>query len=309
MSLEPPERLALQRGDLQLDLLPGLGGAVAGFRWTGGGEAFALMRETAGDVGDVLGTACFPLIPYCNRIRDGRFAFRGGEVRLSPNLPPQKHPLHGQGWRMAWSVGDAGADAAELVCVHTPGEWPWAWEGRQRFGLDDRGLEVTVSCRNLSDEPMPCGLGLHPFFDAPDDLVLDASVTGVWTVDDEIMPVRLEPPEGRYALRQRRIARAGLDNGYEGWSGEALLHWTSAGVSLRIGSPDARRFQVYAPDEAAVLCAEPVTNANDALSRPESAWAEAGLAILQPGEATSMTARFDLVATPRDTDAESRGCR
>ena len=297
MSLEPPERVALGRGELQLDLLPALGGAIAGYRWIRGGQAFPLIRETPGDALDVLQTASFPLVPYCNRIRDGRFRFRGREIQLSPNLPPQRHPLHGQGWRQAWSVADAGEDWAELTCVHQADEWPWTWEGRQRFVLDDDGLEIVLSCRNLSDEPMPCGLGLHPFFDAPDDLMLDAEVSGVWTIDDEVMPVRLEPAEGRYSLERRRIARADLDNGYEGWRGEAVLWWPSAGAGLRISSKDARRFQVFAPANEPVLCAEPVVNANDALSRPEAEWASCGIAILEPGEQASMTSRFDPVGS------------
>jgi aldose 1-epimerase len=297
MSLEPPERLALGRGALQLDLLPRLGGAVAGYRRVGPGGTTALLRETPADATDVLQTACFPLVPYCNRIRDGRFRFRGREIRLAANLRPQKHPLHGQGWRHAWTVEDAGPDAAELAYRHAPGEWPWAYEARQRFRLDDHGLEVRLTCRNLADDPMPCGLGFHPFFDAPERTVLDTTVTGVWTVDDEIMPVALVPPTGRYSLDNRMIAQADLDNGYEGWSGEATLRWPS-GEALRITSADAPRFQVYAPVDAPVLCAEPVTNANDALSRPEEAWREAGVALLGPGEGVSVTARFDPVRLP-----------
>ncbi|HYE41965.1 MAG TPA: aldose 1-epimerase [Caulobacteraceae bacterium] len=298
MSLEPPERLALEAGDLQLDLLPHLGGAVAGYRWRRPQGTVALFRETPADAVDVLQTGCFPLAPYCNRIRDGRFTFRGREVRLSPNLPPQKHPLHGQAWRHPWEVEDAGGAWAELVYRHSAGEWPWDYEARQRFSLDEGGLEIRIACRNLADEPMPCGLGLHPFFDAPDDTVLDTRVSGVWTIDDEIMPVVLEPATGRYALENRRIARADLDNGYEGWSGEAIIRWPGAGAGVRITSDDAPRFQVYAPADKPVLCAEPVTNANDALGRPEEAWAAAGVVILPPGEETAMSARFDPVASP-----------
>ena len=293
MSLEPPDRLALGRGDLQLDLLPRLGGAVAAYRRATPGGTQALFRESTADADDVLQTACFPLVPYCNRIRDGRFRFGDREVRLTPNLPPQKHPLHGQGWRNPWTVTGAGPDWAELVYRHEPDEWPWAYEASQRFTLDHAGLEIQLGCRNLASEPMPCGLGLHPFFDAPAGTMLDTRVAGVWTVDEEIMPVRLEPPVGRYALENRSIAGASLDNGYEGWSGKAILRWPGAAAGLRISSADAARFQVYAPAGQPVLCAEPVTNANDALRRPEAAWAEAGIVVLGPGEVASMTARFD----------------
>lgn len=292
MSPEPPARLALEAGDLQLDLVPRLGGAVAGYRWRRGGRATPLFRESPADAADVLQTASFPLVPYCNRIRDGRFAFRGRHIRLTPNLAPQRHPLHGQGWRAAWMVAECGTNHAELVYRHEPGEWPWAYEARQRFLLEPSGLEHTLACRNLSDQPMPCGLGFHPFFDAPPDTVLDAHVSGVWTIDAEIMPVALRPPVGRYSLASRAIAGADLDNGYEGWSGEATIRWPSRRAGVRILSK-APRFQVFAPADQPVLCAEPVTNANDALSRPEGEWEDCGVTVLEPDEQTALSARFE----------------
>ena len=48
--------------------------------------------------------ACFPLVPYANRIANGRFAFAGDEVQLRRNWDRDPHPLHGQGWRSAWTI-------------------------------------------------------------------------------------------------------------------------------------------------------------------------------------------------------------
>jgi aldose 1-epimerase len=61
-----------------------------------------------------------------------------------------------------------------------------------------------------------------------------------------------------------------------------------------ISSAEARRFQVYAPPEGCIVVAEPVTNANAALNQPEARWPELGLVVLQPGESTSMSARFQV---------------
>jgi aldose 1-epimerase len=292
--MPPDRRLRLRHGPFELDLAPELGGAIAGFRVRSGDGYVPLMRETPADASDVLQTACFPLIPYCNRIRDGRFSFDGHDVHLAPNLPPQKHPLHGQGWRGSWQVEDAGEGTATLAYDYPGGDWPWPWRGSQAFRLDDAGLRARLSCTNAGHEPMPCGLGFHPFFDAPPDTWIDARVNAVWTVDAEVMPVERIAPEGRYSLDGRSIARAGLDNGYDGWSGEALLRWPSRGVGLRISSPTARRFQVYAPADQDVICAEPVENANDALSRPEADWRRLGITILAPGETATLEARYDL---------------
>ena len=284
-------RLTLRAGDLAVELAPEIGGAVAAFRR--GREP--IFRDSPAALRDVLDAGSFPLVPFVNRVRDGRFRFRGREVRLTANLPPQRHPLHGQGWRNTWTVGGADAATAELIFRHAPGEWPWAYESRQRFVLDERGLTMDLSVENRSDEVMPAGLGLHPYFPADPETVLSTTVTEVLTVDDEVMPVAVEPAVGRYDLHERRINGAGLDNGYEGWSGSAELRWPNRDLRLRItASENARRFQVYAPAEGGVVVAEPVTHANDAFSQPEDRWPQLGLVLLEPGAVLAMSGRFEL---------------
>ena len=89
------------------------------------------------------GRRCFPLVPYVNRIRDGRFTFRGREVHLQPNMAGDPSPLHGQGWLNAWTV----EEAEEFDAVryrHEAGEWPWAYEARQLFNLDEGGLWLNL---------------------------------------------------------------------------------------------------------------------------------------------------------------------
>ena len=287
--------VSLRAGDLELDLAPEIGGAVAGFRIRRGGGTEPLFRESALPLSDVLDSASYPLVPFSNRVRDGRFMFRGEEVRLSPNLPPQRHPLHGQGWRGRWSVVSASGRAAELRFEHAPGEWPWAYEATQRFDLDQDGFTVVLSATNRSDREMPCGLGLHPYFPSNAQTILDVETTAVWTIDEEVMPVERQAPAGRYDLRRRRIDAADLDNGYEGWTGEATIGWPDRNLSLRFASTDADRFQVYSPPQGGVFVAEPVQNANDALSQPEERWAELGLTILAPGETASLQTRFEVV--------------
>jgi len=290
-------RVSLQAGSLEVELAPNVGGAVSAFRLRRPEGVIALFRESPAKLDDVLEAGCFPLAPFVNRIRDGRFRFRGHEVRLSPNLPPQRHPLHGQAWRGPWRVERAEADTAELSFRHEAREWPWSYEARQEFTLDPNGLSVSLSVVNTGREVMPCGLGLHPYFPANRETVLSTSVTEVLVVDDEIMPTGSEPAVGRYDLTERRIAGAGLDNGYEGWSGLAELRWPDRGVRLRItASENARRFQVYAPIEGGLVVAEPVTHANDAFSHPEAEWEALGLVLLRPGETMEMSARFEVEA-------------
>ena len=133
-------------------------------------------------------------------------------------------PLHGQGWLSPWAVERVGERAATLSFQHSAGEWPWVYEARQEFALDERGLSVTLSCRNLSDEPMPCGLGQHPYFGCGSETVLDTRVSHVWTIDEHVLPVEKVPAEGRFDLRRRRVCGQDLDHGFDNWGGLAWMN-------------------------------------------------------------------------------------
>jgi aldose 1-epimerase len=282
----------LSAGDLRLELAPRIGGAVAGFGVERAQGYVPLFRRAPAGFDDALEAGCFPLAPYSNRVRDGCFHFGGRTIQLAGNMPGQKHPLHGDGWRNPWRVTGRGERHAELLYRHEPADWPWAYEARQRFDLDAEGLTVRLACRNLDASPMPCGLGLHPYFPCTARTVLDAEVEWAWTIDDEVMPVERVPATGRYGLQRRAICGQDLDNGFEGWASEAEIRWPEAGFALSFTCPDATRFQVYSPREGGVFVAEPVTNANAALNRPPDQWPAAGLAILAPGDEVAIVTRF-----------------
>lgn len=285
--------LILRADGLEAGLKPHAGGSFTHFCDLSGDEPVDLLRRSRPDSDDPLDSAGFPLVPFCNRVRDGRFVFRGREVSLPPNMPGQKHPLHGQGWRSSWQVLEAGKHFAQIAFHHEAGDWPWTYHSRMTVMIKDRGLEVVLACRNLSDQVMPCGLGLHPYYPCDAETVLDTRATEVWTIDEEIMPVAKAPAEGRYALEQRKACGQDLDNGYEGWSGEATLRWPNREKGLRLTS-EAPRFQLYSPKEGGLIAAEPVTNANAALNHPESEWEKLGLWLLQPDQRVQLTARLEV---------------
>jgi aldose 1-epimerase len=286
-------RPAISAHGFALELEPAIGGAITAFRLTREGRPpIALMRETApGPLGDALDAACFPLVPYCNRIRGGRFSFRGRDVRLSPNMAGDPSPLHGQGWRGAWDLADLGQDQAELRFLHDAGEWPWTYEATSRMRLEPSGLACRLSVINRSEEPMPAGLGYHPYWPVFPDTVLTTEVETVWTVDKDVLPITEEPARGRYDLHERLVDRAGLDNGFGGWSGHAEVRRPDCGLVITIES-EVRFFQLYAPASGGVIVAEPVTHANDVLSHPESEWPRLGMAVLEPDAELVLEARF-----------------
>jgi len=280
---------------LRLELSPSIGGAISDFEWIGDGGPLPILRKCHSPLEKVLDACSFPLVPYVNRIRGGRFAFRGREVVIAPNMPGDPSPLHGQGWLNPWTVEQADETSCVLTYGHRAGEWPWSYDARQEFALDERGYSVQLSCRNVSPEPMPCGLGQHPYFDCGPQTRIDTRVDCAWTIDRMVLPVEKVPAEGRYDLKDRLVCGQDLDNGFGGWAGEARMSDPGWPFELRLSSPDARFFQLYSPSEGGIFVAEPVTHANAALNAPEEEWAALGMRVLEPGEAMSMGMRLDVV--------------
>jgi len=289
--------IELQASLLRLELSHSIGGSISVFEWIGEDGRRGILRQCHSSLENVLDAASFPLVPYVNRIRGGRFTFRGREVRLAPNMAGDPSPLHGQGWRNAWSVEEASERRAVLAFRHDPGEWPWAYDARQEVTLDERGLAIGLTCRNTSIEPMPCGLGQHPYFPCGPETELDTRVTHAWTVDGQVLPVDRVVADGRYDLRERRVCGQGLDNGFDGWTGEARISDPEWPYDLILSSPQARFFQLYSPAAGGIFVAEPVTHANAALNAPEAEWAGLGLRVLEPGEAMRLDLRLEV--TPK----------
>jgi aldose 1-epimerase len=279
--------LMLRRGAAQLTLDPRRGGAIREFSWDGR-HVLRPTPELAGD--DPLHMACFPMVPFVNRIAAGRFDFGGHAVQLEPNWSEDPHPLHGAGWRAPWAVLDAASSSARLGFEGGADEWPWAYRCEQRFELVPDGLSIELSVENLSDKPMPAMLGLHPYFQDAAHAALQAQAPRVWLTDGAALPVReiQTPPDWRFEPA-RPIHAVPLDHSFSGWNGIASLSWPDRTVVLRAsGCPS---LHVYAPVGKDFFCVEPQTAAAGALGRNSG---EA--AAVAPGGRFSICVRFEVGA-------------
>ncbi|HWI88042.1 MAG TPA: aldose 1-epimerase [Sphingomicrobium sp.] len=288
--------VTIAAGKLRLKLNPSVGGSISAFEWTGEALPRPILRECHSRNENVLDASSFPLVPYVNRIRGGCFTFRGRVVRLKPNMPGDPSPLHGQGWLNSWQVEHSSESAAVLSYRHAAGEWPWDYEAREEFALDEGGLSARLTCRNRSRDPMPCGLGFHPYFPCGPRTRLDTHVTHAWTIDEHVLPVEKVPAEGRYDLRDRLVCGQDLDNGWGGWAGSAWMTDPDWPYSIEMSSPEAKFFQLYSPPSGGIFVAEPVTHANAALNAPEEQWPELGMRVLEPGEQMSLDMRLEVIA-------------
>jgi aldose 1-epimerase len=255
--------VVLQCESAQVSLDPARGGVVREFAWHG----LDVFRPTPSEAGDdPLEVACFPMVPYVNRVAGGHFEFMDRIVQLEPNWSGDPHPLHGQGWRTSWDVVSASATSAILRLEGGGNEWPWRYRSEQRFELGPDELWIELSVENLSDTPMPAMLGLHPYFADAMNAELQAELPRIWLTDAAAIPV--EEAQTPYRCRfeeSRAIESVALDHCFSGWNGVASLRWPDRVVTIR--TAQCRYLHVYAPAGKDFFCIEPQTAPPGALGR------------------------------------------
>jgi aldose 1-epimerase len=285
--------LSLADGDLTLELLPDLGAAVATLRYQGRD----VLRPTPAGASDPFETAAFVLVPFANRIADGRFRVGDRDVKMERNAPGQAHPLHGHGWRRPWHVDSAARDSAVLSFEHPADSWPWHYIATQTLTLHADSLDLVLAVENRDSTPMPAGLGWHPYFHKGQHegqgAQLKAHVEGVWLTDEELLPVRLAHGTrfGQWG-RGDAVARPELiDNCHTGWPGVAEILLPQERLRLALTASRALHWlHIYSPPGLDFFCVEPVSHMPNAINRSAPP-AITGQKLLAPGE------RFDVRVT------------
>jgi aldose 1-epimerase len=290
--------ISIAHGDYALEILPGLGGALAGLRFRGS----EVLRRTPPGATEPLESAGFPLMPFANRIAHGRFRFGARQVQLARNAPGQAHPLHGQSWRAPWTVESHNTRQAVLAFEYAPGDWPWPYRAQQIFTLQTWGLEVRLTLENRASEPMPAGIGWHPYFRRTPLTRLRAEVAGVWLADQQCLPTSLAPAHQILDWsRGERPPEKLIDHCYTGWSGRADLVIPEEQLCVRLEADEPLRWlHVYVPPGQSFLCLEPVSHMPDALNRT-AAPGVSGLRELLPGE--TLTGTIRLAVSPQSCAA------
>ena len=291
MVQEVRKPIALHAGDLRLTLAPDLGGSILSF--TKG--AVDLLRSTLAGATDALETACFPLVPYANRLDRGRFVFGGRTASLERNMAGQPHPLHGDGWRGEWGVVDREAASATLVFDAGGSKWPWTYAASQIVRLSPSSLRLELEVTNLDSAPGPFGIGFHPCFPRSSEARLTASVAGVWLADAELLPTRWAPGASMADWDAGAPVRGSkvIDHCHTGWAGEAWIDYGPSRPKLRLtASPELSHLHVYAPPQNDFFCVEPVSHAPNALNMAEPQ--AQGVRILLPGQSLRGWMRLDV---------------
>ncbi len=183
------------------------------------------------------------LAPWPNRVRDGVWIDEGTERQLAITEPKLGNASHGLLRFTAYDVEQT--DDAAILRAHIVPQtgYPYLVETSVTYMLTDQGVEVTHALTNLSADPAPVALGIHPFPTIggvdPHDLVLRVPAATALTADDRKIPTGSEPADP--ALRSGvRLGDVDLDTAFTD-----LDRDDDGRVRVSLTAPDGRRVTVW----------------------------------------------------------------
>ena len=163
------------------------------------------------------------LMPWPNRIRDGKYSFEGADHQLALSEPALQNASHGlvrwATWQLHWHADDWSALTVRTRLHPQPG-WDGTLDLSVNYVLEPDGLDVSVHATNVGDAAAPFGFGAHPYIALGDtplaEVELDLPAGVEVLVDERLVPTGTAPvrPELDFRARHGRSAPPQLDTAF-----------------------------------------------------------------------------------------------
>ncbi|MBJ7595935.1 MAG: aldose 1-epimerase family protein [Candidatus Dormibacteraeota bacterium] len=239
------------------------------------------------------------LVPWPNRLCDGRYEFDGQAYDVPLSEPDKQNAIHGFLRWESWRIAERAEDRVVMEhTLHPRAGYPFALHTSVEYGVGADGLTATVTATNVGGRRSPYGMGVHPYL-----LAGDAGVDDVWveaparrylTVDDRQIPTGVADVEGtRYDFRRRRqVGKEAIDTAFTDVArdadGRAWVRVWSGDQTHGVGLWMDERYPFYMlftgdtlparEQRRRSLAVEPMTCAPNAFASGD------GLIVLAPGE-------------------------
>jgi aldose 1-epimerase len=232
------------------------------------------------------------LLPYPNRLRDGRYVHEGETYQFDLTNAATQNSIHGFGKDAPMVVDSVWKNAKEagIKCR-------WEHDGSHvaypfRFTADitmilRRGkFEMFMSLKNDSSVAIPVGLGWHPYFkmsEKSNDSSLKMPDCQLISIDERMLPTGEKTQFNKFK-RLTRIKEATLDNGFfinnQTENAETVLASEQGRLTFwqETGHQKWNFLQVFTPPHRKSVAIEPMTCNIDAFNNGD------GLVMLKPSE-------------------------
>ncbi len=190
------------------------------------------------------------LVPWPNRVRDGRWRWQGHELALPINEVSRNTAIHGLVCDLDFAVLEHTTNRLRLgATLLASAGYPWELGVEFEYLLDGTSLTVTTTLHNQSGTPAPWAYGAHPYFGfegvTGDQLTLSLAADSWLALDEQLIPIEQHSVDGtRLDLRSGRpLAALELDDVFCG------LHPDASGVIATLSSADGRQIAVWTDEQ------------------------------------------------------------
>ncbi len=197
-----------------------------------------------------------PLIPWPNRLADGRYSFDGSDHQVALSEPAKCNAIHGLlRWRPWRALEREPSRVTMGTHLYPMTGYPFALELRIDYQLDDDGLTVSTTATNIGERPCPYGAGQHPYLSPGSAVVDDCTLElpaqiRILTDEKRQLPVGEEPVEGTALdFRQPRLlGDLRVDDPFTG-----LSRGEDGRAVTRLAAPDGATVELWVDRSYAVI--------------------------------------------------------
>ncbi|BCU70863.1 aldose 1-epimerase [Stygiolobus caldivivus] len=214
------------------------------------------------------------LIPYANRVKGGKYVWKGKEYSLPLNS--EGNAIHGLVMDKVWDVKRVRENEVELSLVLNSEGYPTILQIVVEYKINSHSFLVNLGITNIGKSDAPLTVGFHPYF----------IVKGEWS---------LMPNKARKCISQDKIPTGEMQDDeiinkqYDDcfYLPEENITLSSSYSTIRIRKKNLDYIQLYTVQGAVAV--EPMSGAPDAYHNG------LGLKVISPNETVSYEVEFTLL--------------
>lgn len=233
--------------------------------------------------------ALFPMLPFANRIANNTFSIKDHEYTLPDSPYNDPYYLHGNGWLLKWDVQHLSEDSITLR-TYSDQLCSFEYVAEIKYILINDCIHAEVTVVHLGNDPMPYGLGFHPYFLTSPEDTIQFSSNGYWSEGHDHLADRWHETIPAQLDFSSPSSPSGLwiNNCYSGWNGVARITNRQRSIVMRSNTPWLMVYQHY---RNGFTCLEPQSHQVNAHNMP----ARPGLRMLRTGDKINLKMTIQVI--------------
>ncbi|ANW97084.1 hypothetical protein AXE80_12660 [Wenyingzhuangia fucanilytica] len=210
------------------------------------------------------------LFPFANRIKDGKYTYKGVGYQFDCNETGNNNALHGLVYNKSFEVVDSETSdkAASVTMTYTTSTknkaFPYLFTITLKFTVTNSSIDLQVEVDNNDTNTFPFTIGWHPYFLSDDLYHSTLSLSTIKTIefDERMITKNIIEEKAKMPIE---IKDQQLDDCYA--LGEGRVVFNTPKYKMTIDTTGKENFfQMYTPPKKNVIALEPVTGVSDSFN-------------------------------------------